>query len=120
MKLYPVNCSVCRRLTSRSKGRMNESRKLGWKIYCSKECEGESRRTTKLLFCSLEGCEKSFWRKEKAISRWNFCSSSCAAKVNNRKHPKRQAPSRVCSGRNCAKQYKGPSSSRFCSRKCKT
>lgn len=72
-----------------------------------------SRKTGRRLICENQNCNKKFYRVKHAILKHNFCSQSCAAIVNNQRHPK--WPKRYCTI--CKKEFKNRDS-RYCSSKC--
>ncbi len=115
MNLVKVKCAFCGKEFFRSKGRFNEAKKIGWKQYCSWKCLSRDKIKRQVLVC--ENCGKRFERKVSGISPHNYCSHSCAAIVNNKKCPKRQAKLKVCANNKCNKQFRG--SSKYCSKQCK-
>ncbi len=116
-KLKKVFCIACKTPIYRSMGRINENLKLGHNFYCSRECEFQYKGKKQSLAC--ENCGKTFLRIPSEISPHNYCSKSCAAKVNNRKYPKVRKPKlKTCV--KCGKQFrKNKGSSKYCSRECK-
>jgi len=114
-KLKRVFCSFCGKEFFRERGRFNEAKKIGWNQYCSKKCLSKSRIKKQVVIC--ENCGKSFMRKPSEISPHNYCSKSCAAKVNNKRYPKRQAKLKICANVACNKRFRG--SSKYCSKQCK-
>lgn len=92
--LGKVRCTNCKKGFYKSKGHIKENLKLGHNFYCSLNCQSEYRRTGKWLICENDLCKKKFYRKRHAILKYNYCSQSCAAIVNNQKYPK--WPIRYC------------------------
>lgn len=93
-RLRKVRCSNCKRPFYKYKGHVKENLKLGHSFYCSPGCLSEHRRTGKWLSCENDLCKKDFYRAKRGISKHNYCSQSCAARVNNYKFPK--WPTRYC------------------------
>ena len=86
---------VCERCGSRfdkSTGRFNESKKNGWKLFCSKECFIGSQKKRRKLSCA--NCGKDTERMEGEIRRSKtknfFCTQRCAAIYNNKKYKKKK------------------------------
>lgn len=117
MESFTLSCSGCKKRVYRSRGRINEAKKFGWKTYCSKTCQTSSRFTGNELTCPNPHCNKTFYRPLNQTYRFNqsFCSRSCAATVNNSKFPKRRAATFQCAY--CHQQFKGHRI--YCSRTCK-
>lgn len=79
-----------------------------------------AEKSAKRLFvCENDSCKEEFWREPNSISPHNYCSSSCAATVNNRKFPKRFAKIAIC--RSCNKSFKNLSHNKdYCSVACRS
>ena len=92
---------------------IKENARLGHNLYCSKECQFDYRKTGKLLVCDNSICKEGFYRAKNDILRYNYCSQSCAATVNNQKYPK--WPKKYCAI--CEKEFKNRDSE-YCSSKC--
>ncbi len=107
-----VECASCNKGLDRSVGRINENKKLGHNFYCSAACAATGRYRRKTLAC--ENCGKKFERCLRDILPHNYCSSSCAATVNNQKFPKRGCGFSIC--RICLQKFKGENL--YCSRVC--
>ena len=116
-RLFKVFCSHCGKKIFRSLGRINESKKLNWKTYCSSSCKSKAEDCRVLLGCSRPKCNKLFKIRRSQLKRseLHFCSRSCAASVNNSRFPKRPAKIKICAC--CGKQFK--SLAKYCSRACK-
>lgn len=100
----------------RSNGRINEAKKFGWKTYCSRECQKKVLSKKEEFQCARPNCSKIFMRAPHDIrSTLLYCSQSCAATINNSKHPKRKARIKKCLC--CEKNFKGEGV--YCSRSCK-
>lgn len=110
-----ARCYFCRKSLYRTRGHFNENLKLGHNFFCSKTCEGKFRSKKILLVCGRLHCPKKFYRTPKNISPHNYCSTSCAAIVNNSKYPK--WPEKKCQNRLCSKMHRRIGSS-YCSIKC--
>jgi len=116
MSLVKVKCAFCGKEFFRSKRQFNEAKKFGWKQYCSLECLSKSKIKKQVVVC--ENCGKSFLRQPSGLSPHNYCSHSCAAKVNNKKYPKRQAKLRICI--ECGKKFKKSTKNiKYCSLFCR-
>lgn len=116
-------CSYCGKPVERTLKRVNESKKKGWKTYCSAKCLRLSRITRVQLTCGNPECKKSFSKRAGSVGRFNYCSNSCAAKVNNRKRSlsKKKGSSskqeiKYCANPNCNKLI--PPRNKYCSNKC--
>src|SRR3990172_10299568 len=68
-----------------------------------------------LLVCENPDCVRKFNRSLSKISKYNYCSRSCAVTVNNSKYIKNPGTTKVCAY--CGKDFK--SREKYCSRKCK-
>ena len=93
-RLRKVKCVNCRKPFYKNKWHAEENLKLGHNFYCSPRCFSAYRKTGKWLLCGNDLCKEGFYRTKHAISRYNYCSQSCAATVNNYKFPK--WPARYC------------------------
>jgi hypothetical protein len=68
-----------------------------------------------ILRCENPKCGIRFERTTSELSPHNFCSSSCAASVNNKKYPKHPGIKKICAS--CRKEF--VSREKFCSASCK-
>jgi len=112
-----VNCKNCNKIFLKDKGHYNENLKLEHNFYCSKKCESKYKtRKREVLKC--ENCDKEFRRAVNAISPHNYCSSSCAAIINNKNRPERGAKTIKCE--NCGKKFKkwAVGNKKYCSKSC--
>lgn len=120
MNLIKISCAFCGKKFFRPRGRFNEAEKFGWKQYCSRKCQNQFRVTGIRKKCGNPNCQKVIFRKLKEFKKSKsgriFCSSSCAASVNNSKFPKRKAIIKKCVY--CNKEFKGDAK-KYCSNKCK-
>lgn len=116
-KLIKVSCVYCKIPVYRSRGRVNEGKKFAWKIYCSLECQARYGQKRKFLVCG--SCSKTIERNPSEISPHNYCSASCAAKINNVKFPKRRAREKACSYKKCQKKFKEGKNKLYCSMQCR-
>lgn len=116
MNCLPVKCTNCGKTFWRPLGRVNEGIKKNWRTFCSRKCLGNFRNKQKPLTCANPKCNKKFSRQPHEIPPSNncFCSSSCAAIVNNSKFPKRKPKPKVCPI--CGNQFFGER--KYCSKKC--
>lgn len=95
---------------------MNEAKKYGWKTYCSQLCQNKIKNKQKQLCCSRINCGKTFFRTPREIKGAKlYCSTRCAAMVNNSKFPKRKATISRCAY--CHQKFKGRRI--YCSKECK-
>ncbi len=115
MDQISISCSFCNKRFIRASGHVHESLKLGYKLYCSDTCHGNSKKRRIKLACENPICAKKFERLISGISSHNFCSSSCAAIVNNKKFPKHLGKRKICV--TCHKEF--ISREKFCSVSCK-
>jgi hypothetical protein len=115
MQSFLVRCCFCGDNIYRSRGRINESDKFGWYVYCSYECQSKVRNDQSLLICSRQGCSTKFKRLQSDIRKVkkSYCSQSCSAIVNNSNRPRKK---RVCSNQNCNIEYCG--TNKYCSPQC--
>ena len=115
-KLKIVFCRNCNKSICRPSNRINENIKLRHNFYCSRKCEYQHKRKRRKLIC--ENCGKLFFRRFSNISPHNYCSSSCAAIINNRNRPERGAKTIRC--KNCGEKFKKwvVGNKKYCSRKC--
>lgn len=111
-----ISCSYCSKKFERSANHVNENQKLGHKKYCSGRCQGNCKKRRIKLKCENDTCSKQFERITSAISLHNFCSSSCAALVNNKKYPKHPGKRKNCA--TCNKEF--VSREKYCSVPCMT
>lgn len=86
MTYSTTQCSTCELALSRENRRIHEAKKYNWKTYCSRECLIQARNTKRHTYCANPLCAKAIKRtlKEIRFQKQHFCSSSCAAKINNR------------------------------------
>lgn len=109
-----VKCSFCKKAFLRPSGRFNEAEKFGWNQYCSKRCRNQARVTGIKKICANPNCNKTVFRFlnqfKKSKSGYVFCSTSCAAIVNNL--PRRKI--KICPI--CGKEFFRLQ--KYCSRTC--
>lgn len=113
MKLLQVKCSFCGKKFYRSIGRINESKKSGWKRFCSPRCLSRFKTTKQLLLCANSPCGRKFYRRVSQIKKVkkSFCSSSCAAVFDNRERYKNLPPN-LCANPLCGKLI--PRGKKYC------
>ncbi len=79
-------CDQCGRLSEKESKKINEARKHGWRIFCSRLCYVGSRQNGEHLSCG--NCKKEIWiskgRKKRSKSGETFCNRSCATVFNNK------------------------------------
>ncbi len=118
MKLIKVICSACGKTFLKQNGRVNEAKKFNWNQYCSRICESKHKSRQKTIVC--DNCSKSFKRSLHAISKYNYCSQSCAAIVNNKKYPKRHLDPELKVCIRCGKSFeKSTGNKKYCSMNCR-
>ncbi len=112
-----VNCYFCGKKFLKDRGHFNENVKLGHNFYCSRICLSKAQNKQVSLSCKNPLCLKIFKRQPNDINLKgnNYCSLSCAAKVNNSKFPKRHAIIKKCLV--CDEDFTGRE--KYCSLKCK-
>lgn len=80
-----VKCDHCGKEFEKPTSRVNESRKKGWKLYCSAECRSSAK--TKKVKCFCAHCGKEIWKDPAEIKNSKsgnvFCNKSCACSYNN-------------------------------------
>jgi len=114
MNLIKVACATCGRKFLRPMRRVNETKKFGWKQYCSRICQNQAKVTRIEKVCANPNCNNKVSRLlnqfKKSKSGRIFCSFSCAAIVNNSPRRKiRKCP--ICGKEFCNLQ-------KYCSRAC--
>ncbi|TSC85403.1 MAG: hypothetical protein G01um101416_871 [Microgenomates group bacterium Gr01-1014_16] len=115
--LIRVPCAKCGKEVDRSRGRINEANKFGWKTYCSLQCQNAAKNLQIETKCYRDGCNVRVRRRRDQFRRFGvvFCSMRCAALVNNKKYPREHGVTKVCA--HCSKLFK--SREKYCSRECK-
>lgn len=108
-----VVCYFCRRKFLTKKAYFIFNKASGYRSFCSKRCHYKSKYTGKILTCENPKCPNKFYRALGYISSFNYCSSSCAAIINNQKYPK--WPEKYC--KICKKPFRREGSP-YCSLKC--
>lgn len=111
------NCSYCEKPVVRAPGRVNESKKRGWRVFCSNKCIGLSLRKSAEYVCAREGCGKHFIRTPSKLNKSGklYCSCRCSVIVNNKTHPRNPGIVKICAF--CGNSFK--SRDKYCSKKCK-
>lgn len=113
-----IQCSHCGKKFFRSDRRITEAKKRGWqRPYCSLKCLGLSRVCKRRYKCANPSCDQTFTRTPSEFISVDrvFCSTSCAAIVNNRKFPRpRRARIKICYS--CHKEFTGKE--KYCSVEC--
>lgn len=81
-----IICNHCDEKFYKEKKLVNQNIKRGHKFYCSKRCYQEARNSSITVPCFTCGKPKSVQHSKLAKSKSgkHFCSSSCAAKENNK------------------------------------
>ncbi|MEK7173391.1 MAG: hypothetical protein AAB740_05490 [Patescibacteria group bacterium] len=122
MNLVKQKCAFCGKEFLRENGRYNEAKKFGWKQYCSLKCQYEMKVTQVKMECGNHICSKMVVRLKSQYEKSKFgrvfCSTSCAATVNN-------TITKIKSGKNINKEKICPFCSKiflgikkYCSVKC--
>ena len=80
-----VKCDRCGKEFEKEIRAINEARREGWRIFCSRECHGAAKTTSEKRKCGTCGIEIDVQRSYIVHSKTGrfYCSSSCAAKTNN-------------------------------------
>lgn len=114
MNFKKVKCSFCGRKFSKSIGRIHEAKKLGWKFYCSLDCNHKARTKQKVFKCSNPKCNHVFSRAPNDAKTQNlFCSQTCAAIINNKA---RAVKTKIKNCPTCNKTFY--STRKYCSKNC--
>ncbi len=89
-ELLPVECHTCKTVYYRHRFRIKVAIAKGWRQTCSKKCQIKMKTTAIAVTCDT--CGEEFFKKNCTVKdgHGNFCSSSCSAITNNKKHPKRK------------------------------
>lgn len=122
-----VHCNYCKMVFDRPRGRYNEAIKMGWRQFCSHECQRLAKTMTKIS-CACKTCGEKVQRLESRIEPSGniFCSHRCAAKYTNSQRvtdlmirkAKRALTKPVCSNPQCVEQI-GLNNKLFCSTECR-
>lgn len=108
-----VRCHFCNKHFLTKSAYFIFNKEVGYNSFCSRKCHYKSKFRGKTLTCDNPTCDKKFYRAPNDILANNYCSSSCAATVNNQRYPK--WPKRYCAI--CKKEFKNRDS-KYCSNKC--
>lgn len=114
MNLIKVKCAFCGKEFLRPRGRVNEAKKFGWNQYCSLKCQSLAKNKEKNFKCGNSACNKIFKRQPHEIpsSGICFCSTRCAAIVNN------SSKRKIKTCPICGKQFYGER--KYCSSLCRS
>lgn len=78
-----IKCDYCGKEFDKPVQQVNQSRKRGYKMYCSPECRHNSRK----IHCFCANCGKELWKTLSEIKESKtgnvFCNKSCACSYNN-------------------------------------
>lgn len=96
MALIQFTCDGCGNTAERESKFYKYNVKRGRKNYCSYECYVEQTQKKQTYYCKF--CSKPVERKPSQVEESGnvFCSSSCAAKYNNKGKKRLQRPSKHC------------------------
>lgn len=111
--MVKIRCHFCRKQFLTKRAYFVFNKKLGYNSFCSRGCHYKSKLRGRVLTCENPACSAKLYRAPKDIMPRNYCSSSCAAIVNNQRYPK--WPKRYCA--KCGKEFKNRES-KYCSSKC--
>lgn len=111
-----ILCSYCNKKFSKDNRHINENLRLSHKFYCSIKCQSLYKNKRLGFRCQNPNCNKEFIKKRCAVSQNNYCSRSCAVRINNVRFPKRSAVSRKCNY--CGNKL--PSRRKYCSARCRS
>ncbi len=114
-----VSCSYCGSDFSKPLYRIREYEKMGWRVFCSDDCQWSAKRTSVEVRCSF--CGELFLKTPSEVAKSktgnSFCSKGCAVSYNNSTNPKRKALEKtlceVCSSPVKTRR------ARVCSSKCR-
>ena len=85
MSYVDVNCDYCNKLFQKSKSQANRAKKVGHKMYCSKDCYRKANTTSITRPCAFCGEPvtriKSEYKRSKSGNL--FCNTSCSSRYNN-------------------------------------
>lgn len=84
--------------------------------FCSKKCQSAGQVTKKEVTC--KACNKIFLKQPAQISENNFCSRSCAAKINNQGVQRNKPKKKACAVCSTVFETNKNHSSRTCCEKC--
>jgi hypothetical protein len=84
--------------------------------FCSKKCQSAGQVTKKEVTC--KACNKIFLKQPAQISENNFCSRSCAAKINNQGVQRNKPKKKSCAVCSTVFETNKNHSSRTCCEKC--
>lgn len=80
-----IQCNNCGKDVEKSTSKVNEAKKYGRNLYCSKEC-AHAHRQIKIV-CSCAFCGKELMKLPSEIKKSKtgntFCNKSCACSYNN-------------------------------------
>lgn len=107
-----VICAFCGKEFLRYQYHAKESAKLNHRAFCSSYCQAELRTKQEIFICENTKCNKEFKRCKSQISKHNFCSQSCSARVNNLLKIK----TRTCANLSCNKAFSGER--KYCTNSC--
>ncbi len=108
-----VACANCQVVFSKPLHHVKQNIRLKHRFFCSLKCHYQHKTRAKLLVCENPKCFKKFLRNQAGISLNNYCSRSCAAKINNQKYPRH--PPRSCA---YCKKLHNRADSLYCSLAC--
>jgi len=80
-----VRCDLCGKEFEKEIRAINEARKGGYRIFCSRGCYHDAKSKTEKRRCGTCGIEIEVFRNTIQSSKTGrfYCSNSCAAKTNN-------------------------------------
>lgn len=116
VQVAPVRCHQCKEKFDKDVRHINENKKFGHHFFCSKSCESQYRNKQVKLYCERLDCPNTFWRSPKKVSLHNYCSSSCAAYVNNTLHLKGTGKRSQCIL--CGQEFASWKAIKYCSQTC--
>lgn len=94
-----------------------ENQKLKHRFFCSQTCSHDFHRRGAIYSCENLDCKNKIYRAQRETSPHNYCSRSCAVKINNKKFPKRGSGPRFCAKNGCSARLIGET--KYCSKKCR-
>lgn len=121
-----LNCEYCDKKFGRPKGNYDEAVRLGWKQFCSLECQKLSKQRIVVGVCKTCGVEIIRQKSKVESLEKIFCSHTCSARYTNRHRvtklmiarENRKNTKPICINPNCSKQI-GIDNKQFCSPQCR-
>ncbi len=116
----PCKCKYCKTKFFKIKSEIQSIIKNSEKTkrtgdFCSKKCLFQFLNNQNIIKC--KNCNKKVHKAKYQIKENNFCSKSCSAAYNNKRHPPRKIkPTNIC--KKCNKRIRGAKNKSNLCRKC--